>query len=53
MKEIEGSRRIPVTESADVVVCGAGPAGWIAAIAAARQGLSVILADRYGFPGGT
>ena len=53
MKEIEVSRRIPVTESADVVVCGAGPAGWIAAIAAARQGLSVILADRYGFPGGT
>ncbi|MBQ7599324.1 MAG: FAD-dependent oxidoreductase [Clostridia bacterium] len=53
MKEIDVSRRIQVTESADVVICGAGPAGWVAAIAAARQGLSVVLADRYGFPGGT
>ena len=46
-------RDIKVTEVADLVVCGAGPAGWIAAVAGARSGLSVLLADRYGFPGGT
>ena len=53
MKKIEISRTLPVTERADIIVCGAGPAGWIAAVAAARQGCDVLLADRYGFPGGT
>ncbi|MGZ7445803.1 FAD-dependent oxidoreductase [Paenibacillus sp. TH7-28] len=37
---------------ADVVVTGAGPAGIAAAIAAGRQGASVILIERYGFVGG-
>ena len=37
---------------ADVVVIGAGPAGIAAAIAAGRQGASVILIERYGFVGG-
>ena len=36
----------------DVVVCGAGPAGVIAAIAAAREGASVALVERFGFLGG-
>lgn len=36
----------------DVVVCGAGPAGVIAAIAAAREGVSVALVERFGFLGG-
>ncbi len=36
----------------DVAVCGGGPAGFIAAIAAARNGAKTILIERYGFLGG-
>ena len=38
--------------SADVVVVGGGPAGMCAAIAAARQGVQVILIEQGGFCGG-
>lgn len=38
---------------AEVVVVGAGSAGCIAALAAARAGRHVLLVDRLGFPGGT
>lgn len=37
---------------ADVFVAGAGPAGFVAAIAAARGGANVTLAETFGFPGG-
>ncbi len=40
------------TLEADVVVCGGGVAGTMAAVAAARQGASVVLVERYGFLGG-
>ena len=36
----------------DVIVAGAGPAGLCAAVAAARQGARVALAERYGVVGG-
>ncbi|HYF18492.1 MAG TPA: FAD-dependent oxidoreductase [Ramlibacter sp.] len=36
----------------DVLVCGGGVAGTMAAVAAARQGANVVLAERYGFLGG-
>lgn len=36
----------------DVLVCGGGVAGTMAAVAAARHGARVILAERYGFLGG-
>lgn len=41
-----------VIVDADVVVCGGGPAGLGAALAAARMGASVVLLERYGFLGG-
>ena len=44
---------IPTVYEADVVVVGAGSAGCCAAIAAAEAGRSVVLIERYGFPGGT
>ena len=37
----------------DILVIGGGPAGVIAAIAAAEHGASVTLVERYGFLGGT
>lgn len=36
----------------DVLVCGGGVAGTMAAVAAARNGAQVVLAERYGFLGG-
>jgi hypothetical protein len=37
---------------ADVLVCGGGVAGTMAAVAAARHGARVLLVERYGFLGG-
>ncbi len=39
--------------SYDVAVLGAGPGGLTAAVAAARQGMKVLLVDRNGYLGGT
>jgi hypothetical protein len=43
---------IKVAAKADVVVVGGGPAGFSAAIAAARNGVKVILLERYNYLGG-
>ena len=48
----EPSREIPVVAEADVVVCGGGPGGFPAAIAAARHGARTILIERHGYLGG-
>jgi len=46
------ARRIPVAYDADVVVVGAGPGGFAAALQAARMGARVVLVERFDMPGG-
>jgi hypothetical protein len=48
----ETAREIPVVGHTDVLVVGGGPAGVTAAVAAARQGASVTLLERYNHLGG-
>ncbi len=48
----EPARDTPVFGAFDIVVLGGGPAGIAAATAAAAQGRSVLLVERYGFLGG-
>lgn len=48
----EPARTLRVAARADVVVVGGGPAGFSAAVAAARQGASVCLVERYPYLGG-
>lgn len=45
-------QRVPVVAECDVLVVGGGAAGIAASIAAARQGASVVLVERYGYLGG-
>jgi succinate dehydrogenase/fumarate reductase flavoprotein subunit len=48
----EPARETRVTHAADVLVVGGGSAGVAAAVAAAREGADVVLAERYGSLGG-
>ena len=48
----EPAREIPVLMEADLVVVGGGTTGPIAAIAAARRGIKVVLIERFGSLGG-
>ena len=49
---VEPAGRVPVVRRADLVVVGGGPAGIAAAVAGARNGLSVTLVERYAYLGG-
>lgn len=53
MSTVKIEREIKVVGSYDTVVCGGGPAGWIAAVSSARAGKKTALVERYGFIGGT
>ncbi len=48
----EPGKKLPIRKF-DVVVAGAGTAGVVAAIAAARQGAKTALIEVKGYPGGT
>ncbi len=52
METIALQKQVPVVGAYDVVVCGGGPSGFMAAIAAARGGARVALIERHGFLGG-
>ena len=46
------SREIPIRTHVDVLVAGGGPAGFAAALCAARAGAKTLLVERYGYLGG-
>jgi alkyl hydroperoxide reductase subunit AhpF len=48
----EPARDVPIAGAADVVVCGAGPAGVAAAVEAARKGAKTRLIELHGCLGG-
>lgn len=49
---LEAPRRLRIRHDVDVLVCGGGPAGVGAALAAAAEGAHVLLVERYGMLGG-
>ena len=53
MQTVRQDRSVPVVGEYDVVVCGGGPAGFVAAISAARSGQKTALIERFSFLGGT
>jgi glycine/D-amino acid oxidase-like deaminating enzyme len=48
----EPERKIPVIANVDLLVCGGGFAGVAAALSAAKNGVRVMLLEKYGFLGG-
>ena len=52
MEQVQYTKTVPVIGAYDVVVCGAGPAGWVAAVCCARRGKRTALIESLAFPGG-
>jgi ribulose 1,5-bisphosphate synthetase/thiazole synthase len=50
---LEPAKRVPVVYDADVVVAGGGISGVFAALAAAEQGATTVLIERFGTVGGS
>ena len=55
MKEfiVSKEQNIPVVSEHDLVVLGGGTGGAVAAIAAGRQGLDVLIVEQFGYLGGS
>ena len=53
MQTIRSQREIPVIGHYHTIVCGGGAAGWVAAVASARQGKKTALIEKFSFLGGT
>lgn len=51
-KVLQPERPLAIAHEADVLVVGGGPAGFAAAVSAARSGAKTILLERYGYLGG-
>lgn len=49
---VQPARPLEVVHEADVLVVGGGPAGFAAAVSAARAGARTVLVERYGYLGG-
>ena len=47
-----GAQHIPIAYEADVVVVGAGPGGFAAALRSARMGARVLVVEKFDMPGG-
>lgn len=51
-RSVDSDHPIPVEYEADVVVIGAGPAGFAAALQASRMGMRTIVVEKFDMPGG-
>jgi len=49
----ESARETPIIDKVDVLVCGGGPSGIMAALAAAKNGARAFLVEQEGFLGGS
>jgi hypothetical protein len=52
LEEVEFCTTVPITAYTDVLICGGGPAGIAAAVAASRQGARTMLVESQGCLGG-
>jgi len=52
LSTVQFTRSLNISAKPEILVCGAGTAGIVAAIAAVRLGARTMVVDRHGFAGG-